>query len=272
MSGIHLSPAETLMLTKPLVCDPLDLLSYTLAELVFMNVITLRPEKVQANPNSPGMIKQVSIYNGPNFDRFEPDPHHFIFLDPIAATKRIGLHTLAQKILKRYTDSALKDFKQQEVFNSVSRAKRLFSSEKYSSLIMLQRSSLGKQVNRGISRHLKSVKSNYKNWVSQESPELLQALLALGPNLLLVKGLDFGELVHLESVNPANSQTDGGGTPPAVYYAWGGMEQHLNFKAMKDLDAYVVRFEKIFLKYIAPKENTTQTKRRYERPGGRGYR
>ena len=258
MEKIHLSPAETLMLNDPITTAPLDLLSYTLAELIFLNVITLKPERIKANRNSASLIKQISIYNGPNFDLFEPEPHHFPFLDPIKSTSRIGLHTLARVLIKRYKESELKDYKKEEVMNSVGRSKRFFSSKDYTPMLPLKRTSLGKKAKREMQAQMKRAKSGYHGWVKSALQSLKTSLMSIGPNLLLVKGVDFSDLVALEKVNPQYSSLPDEYPWPTRYFKWNGMEENLDFRHMKNLDAYIKSFERIFMRDVFGERPTSK--------------
>lgn len=230
----QLSLAGGLFLLKP-GCTGEDILAYTLAELLILDVIGLKDAYTRANPKDPARILVRLIEKGVNYDSFSPTPHQSAFLSHLTETERLPIHRLARQLVPQKKPIRFKKNVLLPHLADEGLYQELFGFYKFTTE--------GKMLKKNLKSQLKRFRSLIKQ--KDFGYEMKELVSDLGPLILLTPKVAFKALVELnatwlEAIPPQSSKN-------SSLYSWYGIESLAPVSTFKLLDTYMVSFERSYM-------------------------
>ena len=231
----QLSLAEGLyILDRPSLAE--DILSYTLAELVMLDVIYLKTIRKKIHPNDPAMVEMRMVIKGNNFDHFYPEPHQEAFFGHLFEHKQVPLQILARQLVP--------DKNPKKFMNRIL-VPHLFNDELiYKSMGLIRLTKQGKEMRKHLKTQLK-VFTKYLKHPSLNQEKLLPILQDIGPLILLAPRVGFEKLPKLQSLwhnapPPISHQKE-------TLYSWHGVRTVAPAPLFSLLDPLINSFEKLYM-------------------------
>lgn len=233
-----MSPALALLLLEPYRHHPFEFLSYTLAELIMLDVVEARYHEVRAHPNDPARIKLAYLERGENFETFEPARYHDLLLKELYERPRFPFNHLAIRICD---DLGWKPgrYKYEYLQPALIQGKLLRPHFDWPAHWYLP-TKQGYKERRLLRMALRQVGYNFGRWCNQEKGKILEWLQIYGPMILAAPAIPFADLRMLPEIafNPAE-WSDG------VEATWQfGIRQLAPPETFVQLDHFVGRWEK----------------------------
>lgn len=185
----HFTPAQTLMITRPIRVSGRDLIKYSFLDLAYRGILKVYREWRLPHPNDAQEQLYTFVSRGDRFENYIGSSHQDPFVKPFEDEDyEYQVRTLAKKVYKETGKAS--GFKLKHVYKEL-RANGYFSSSyglKYMSLYFL--SSTGSDLKKQFKRILEEAEKSLPKVVKYDKEETKKILSTLGSNIVLLDCFD----------------------------------------------------------------------------------
>ncbi len=235
-----MSPSLALFLLEPYQHHPFDFLSYTLAELLMLDVLRVEQDTVQVHPNDPARVTYYFLQRGPNFERYHTGRYQQIITHCLIEHERIPFQYLSKLVCKEL-DWKPGRYRYDYIQPELIQQGLILPMLDWPVHIYL-RSRRGRKLKQEIRRQLSLVNQLNPRIYPNRRDQLLTWYQEYGPMILIASRVYFRELTYLPEIfsDPTRWEVSDQADP-----WWENLESLAHPRIFTHLDLWLKKLEEI---------------------------
>ncbi|MGH1384499.1 hypothetical protein [Kordia sp.] len=192
-----IKPAATSILLSPTKTNLKDIIRYTMMDLAFKEVLSIKHKNIKLNPNDAYSRKRAIVETGGKFSNYQKSDYEKLFLSIIDTESYFQLHSYLSVIYKETPlDNRMKRkvLKENKILNLYSIA---FAFDSFG-VFKLNRN--GKKIRNEIQRYFVTIEQNLEQIIEDSPEQALHLVSFLKGNFFLLKNISVEVLEKLNTL------------------------------------------------------------------------